>query len=553
MVNELNKKHKKEIIEQRRQALTRQDKLFKYYESRYKQHLEEAREKDRTVAHLRKALEIQQKALVKYLQAELEEMANLTLIDNFSARIVEEEEADAWLEENSKKSSRYDPCSPGLIFARRHGSARRGNVDEAAEEAELKLRRVIQEVGLDEPLDNTLPVFSIRKLRTEYRLLERLFMESEGRVEELMQVNDEMGKHGEEMKARVGVLEGEKEAVEHTATEAEETSKKPSEQHGAIQHTATEAEETAKKPSEGYGAIQRTATEAEETAKKPSEEDGAIKHTTTEAEETAKQPSGEHRALEGNLIDTETLIKELIFENCELSKKNKDLEGQVKAQVGVLEGEKEAIQRTATEAEETAKKPSEEHRALEENLTETQTLIKELILENCELSKKNKDLKGRVKALEDEKSSLQRLANDTKRLNEILKTQHSEEEKRAHSFEEAILALRRHLAREGEDFARSKTQIQNQIAELQSLEEKLQNSTATINYFERALLNTKLTTSKLQSEKESLKNDLDKAAREAEASGIRFAQLLKDAREMWKKNGEWVEKLAGEVKELGLK
>jgi len=45
--------------------------------------------------------------------------------------------------------------------------------------------------------------------------------------------------------------------------------------------------------------------------------------------------------------------------------------------------------------------------------------------------------------------------------------------------------------------------LRKQIAEPQSLEERLQESTATINYLERALLNTKLTTSKLNREEES--------------------------------------------------
>jgi len=69
-----------------------------------------------------------------------------------------------------------------------------------------------------------------------------------------------------------------------------------------------------------------------------------------------------------------------------------------------------------------------------------------------------------------------------------------------------------------------------QIAELQSLD-KNKKSTAMIRYLERVLLYTKL-----------------KAA-----SRIRFSQLCHDAKKMCEKNVGWVERLAAEVKELGLK
>jgi len=52
-----------------------------------------------------------------------------------------------------------------------------------------------------------------------------------------------------------------------------------------------------------------------------------------------------------------------------------------------------------------------------------------LTLERGQLSKNYRDLEGRVKDLKGDKSSLQQLVNDTKRLKEILKTQHYEEEK----------------------------------------------------------------------------------------------------------------------------
>ncbi|PUU77712.1 hypothetical protein B9Z19DRAFT_1127964 [Tuber borchii] len=202
-------------------------------------------------------------------------------------------------------------------------------------------RRVSEEAGLDEPLDNTtLAAFGFRQLRTEYVLLKRLLIESEGRIKELMQANYEMGRRGERMKSKVGVLEGEKEAIKQNSKEDLET---------------------------------RT-----------------------------RRPGGRYN-----------------------EKANEDFEAL------------------------SLQQPS-----LEEKL---------------------------------------RFAND----------QH-------------------------------------------------QTSASTITHLQQALSTTELATRKLTKEKESPKNDLDKAAREAEASRIRFAQLLYDAKKMFEKNEE-VQKLAAEVKEMGLK
>ena len=525
MVDKMNTDHEEEVLKHKQQASMSLEERIKYYEERYKQHQQEAEEKDRTVAHLRQALEMnahnlqqaegvggdqqlrnviiqlqdrlknteeshrteseareakytnlleEQNALVKHLQAELDEMVNLMPVDHGSSRMIEEEEADEWLEEKSREISQYYDDGLDQIITELHGGGEREDFDEAAEEAEMSLRRVAEEAGLDEPLDKaTLAAFGIRQLRTEYVLLKRLLIESEGRVKELMQANDEMGRRGEQMKGKVGVLEG----------------------------------------------------------------------------------------------------------------------------------EKEAIKRTVAEAEEKAKKHSEELEVLRAKLIETETRTRQLTLEKGELSKKNRDLEGRAKALEGDKSSLQRLVNDTKRLNEILKTQHSEEEKRAQSFEEEILGLRRQLAEENEHVGVIETEtlsLRQQIAELeetntllekskedletrvkqiptlekkvrlleskladleaasneksnedfealslqlQSLEEKLrfaddqhQTSTSTITHLQQALSTTELATRKLTKEKESLKNDLDKAAQESKASRTRFAQLLHDTAEKEARN-----------------
>jgi len=52
-------------------------------------------------------------------------------------------------------------------------------------------------------------------------LLKRLLIEREGRAKEPIQVKDEMGRR-EEMRGKVGVLEGEKEGIKRTVTAGEE-------------------------------------------------------------------------------------------------------------------------------------------------------------------------------------------------------------------------------------------------------------------------------------------------------------------------------------------
>jgi len=206
---------------------------------------------------------------------------------------------------------------------------------------------------------------------------------------------------------------------------------------------------------------------------------------------------------------------------------------------------------------------------------------------------------------------LRQVVNDMKRENEMFKAQHSEEEKRAQSSAEEILGLQGQLAKENGRVAEMETEIvclRQRIAELeasrilekpqeglkihatripakrregitplqskpadqveasndqdeareanssqqQSLENELQTSLATIKFQGRALFNTRLTISKMAREKEALIKDLAKKEGESKASRIRFSQLLKEAHEMRKKSGDLVEKLAAEVKELGL-
>ena len=89
---------------------------------------------------------------------------------------------------------------------------------------------------MDEPSDKTtLTAFAIRRLRMKYVPLKRQLIEREGYIKELMLVNDEMGRRGEQMKGKVGVLEGETEAIKPTVTEAEEKAKNFSEEVEALE------------------------------------------------------------------------------------------------------------------------------------------------------------------------------------------------------------------------------------------------------------------------------------------------------------------------------
>ncbi|PUU79462.1 hypothetical protein B9Z19DRAFT_1064222 [Tuber borchii] len=136
-------------------------------------------------------------------------------------------------------------------------------------------------------------------------------------------------------------------------------------------------------------------------------------------------------------------------------------------------------------------------------LIESKGWVKELIRvnddmgrEKGELRVKNHDLEDRFNTLQGEKSSLQRLVNDTKSLNELLETQHSEAERRA----------------QGE----------------------LEKSAVTIKYFERALLNTRIAISKLEIERNSLTKDLEKAGQKSKVSRIRGRPTLGKENRLWR-------------------
>jgi len=185
----------------------------------------------------------EQSALVKHLLVERDEMVNPMPGDHGSSRMMEEEEADEWLEENSREISQYYEDSLDQIITELHGGSAREDFDEAAMEAEMSLRRVAEEGGLDEPIGKAkLAAFGIRQLRTEYVLLKQLLIEGERRVKELMQTNDEIGRCGEQMKGKVGVLEAEKEAIKRTVAETEEKAKKHSEELEALKAKLIEME-----------------------------------------------------------------------------------------------------------------------------------------------------------------------------------------------------------------------------------------------------------------------------------------------------------------------
>lgn len=188
-------------------------------------------------------------------------------------------------------------------------------------------------------------------------------------------------------------------------------------------------------------------------------------------------------------------------------------------------------QHEAEDTEDKAKKLSQELEKAKAKLIITETRIQQLSLGQGDQGRKNHDLLGRVNALRNDKSSLQKLVNDTKRSNDILKDQHSEERKRAQAMKQEMLGLRHRLA--GQETAR-KTKAEEaaaQALQLQSLEVELEKATLTIKYFERALLNKKLAISKLEEQNKSLINNLEKGAQETKTSTSGFGQLVHDTAE----------------------
>jgi chromosome segregation ATPase len=516
-VERMNTERRADVITYRRQASTGLEERVRFYETRDDRLQQEVESRGRTIAKLKQELDrnvyssqqpsgtgndqglrdviaqLQEKlrkteeayrteseareakyttllgeqhALVRHLQAELDEMVNLMPVDQGSSRMIDDD--DMWIEEKSREISRFYDGGLDQIITELHGTGESVDFENAADEAETSLRQAAEEAGLEEPLDKaTLAAFGIRQLRTEYILIKRLLIESEGRVKDLMQANNELTRRGEH----------------------------------------------------------------------------------------------------------------------------------VKENIAALEGEKEAIKRTVTEAEERTKRHLAELEAVKVKLVEAEKRFGQLALEKGELGKKNRETEDRLKMAEGDKTTLQRLVNDTKRLNEILKTQYAEEEARARDFEEEILGLRRQLAEERAhvgvvetetlalrqqiveleenlaafensrqgleskvkkmvDLEKEKKSLEAKIEELESNEEadtlnrqlqemeeklKLINeqqyiSKETIEHLRQSLFNNEQASRKLANEKEGLRNEVEKAAAECRASRGRFAQLLHDTAE---KEAKW--------------
>ncbi|KAH8151034.1 uncharacterized protein LAJ45_04735 [Morchella importuna] len=131
--------------------------------------------------------------LVRHLQAELDEMVNLMPVDHGSSRLIDEEEVEDWLDEKSREISQYYDDGLDQIITELHGSGEREDFEDAVEEAEMSLRKVAEQAGLDEPLDKaTLAAFGIRQLRTEHTLVKRLLAESEARVKDTAEQHEKM-------------------------------------------------------------------------------------------------------------------------------------------------------------------------------------------------------------------------------------------------------------------------------------------------------------------------------------------------------------------------
>lgn len=347
--------------------------------------------------------------LVRHLQAELDEMVNLMPVDHGSSRMIDEEEAEDWLDEKSREISQYYDDGLDQIITELHGTGEREDFEEAVEEAEMSLRRVADEAGLDEPLDKaTLAAFGIRQLRAEYLLLKRLVIESEGRVKDLMQANDELDRRGAEAQEKLGFAEDERDALRTAVEDAESASKMLADQFDALRAKLQEAENH----------IHQLVAEHD-----------ALNQRCSETEEQVKSLEVDKVSLQRLVTDTKRLNDMLKSQATEAEQRNRGSEEEIlglrrqlaeeKDHISVVETETITFRHQLTEWEETAMsvgKQRDEFQAQLRNATDRAQVISR---EKEELSRKlleavkgrgdtkeTDSLKGQVKELQDKLKAL---------------------------------------------------------------------------------------------------------------------------------------------------
>lgn len=320
----------------------------------------------------------EKEGLVRHLQAELDEMVNLMPVDHGSSRMIDEEEAEDWLDEKSREISQYYDDGLDQIITELHGTGEREDFEEAVEEAEMSLRRVADEAGLDEPLDKaTLAAFGIRQLRTEYLVFKRLVIESEDRVKELMQANKELDRSGAEAQEKLGSAEDEREAFRAAAEDAEAAGKILADQFDTLRAKLREAEQH----------IHQLVTEHD-----------ALNQRCSETEEQVKSLEVDRISLQRLVTDTKRLNDMLKSQIAEAERRSQGFEEEIvglrrqlaeeKNHISVIETETITFRHQLTEWEEAAMAVGKQRDVFQTQLKEATDRAQVISKEKEELSKK---------------------------------------------------------------------------------------------------------------------------------------------------------------------
>lgn len=418
----------------------------------------------------------EKEGLVRHLQAELDEMVNLMPVDHGSSRMIDEAEAEDWLDEKSREISQYYDDGLDQIITELHGTGEVEDFEEAVEEAEMSLRRVADEAGLNEPLDRVaLAAFGIRQLRTEYLVLKSLLIESENRVKGLLQKNDELESRGREAEEKLELTVAERDAFRTAAKEAEAAGNVLADQVEALRTKLQEAEKH----------IRQLVIEHDELSQRCSD-----------AEERMESLEADKVSLQRLVNDTKRLNDMLKSQASEAEQRNQGFEEEVlglrrqlaeeKSHVSVVETETITFRQQLAEWEETAAAVGKQRDGLQVQLKESA---------------------DRIKAIEKEKEEL------SKKLLEAVKGQGD--------------------TRETDAFKRQVKELQDKF---KTLEEQHSASSTTITQLEQKIAQSDQSAQRLAAEKEFLKAELEIAAGETKAARGRFAQLLHDTAE---KEAKW--------------
>ncbi|KAL7274132.1 hypothetical protein RUND412_002986 [Rhizina undulata] len=412
----------------------------------------------------------EKEGLVQHLEQELREYQALARdmpADFSSSRLLDDDPED-WEDENDKSrdhSQFYDES-----FDQINGDGQNNDVDEAAQLAEMSLRRIAEEAGLEESLDKAqLAAFGIRQLRSDYDCLKKLLVESDGMVKSLMAANENTVKKVKELEDEVDDLESVKETLEKARNEMDGEMKKTGEQMETLK-------------------MELKAVEAK--LMRSEEEKDSLRRDLQVSEAQIKTSIGEKEVLQ-------RLLKQ--------AREEKDQ----------TKDEKETLQKQSIEAEERAQGFEEEIVKLRRDLAGTiehaEYLEKDVI---SGLRQQVSELETTMTGMEKEKEKLVRQLLESKELVDTTQK------------ENATLSSRLHEAQKvSEEVEKLQEALQKTEARVKELTEQNSSASQELQHLQLKLSQSAQTVQKLASEKHAIKESLDK---ELEASRARLARLNHD-------------------------